>query len=1097
MSCNGINDRGVLEASREKPVSDGTPEPPPRRTVVVVGNGMVGHRFCERLIAGDRERRYRLVVLGEEPRAAYDRVHLTQYFTDRSADKLLLGGPGWYAAQGIELHLATRATRIDRALREVVTADDRHVPYDVLVLATGSAPFVPGVPGVEKRGVFVYRTIEDLEGILAFSAHARRAAVIGGGLLGLEAARAVHDAGLETHVVEVAPRLMPRQLDPAASALLETTIRALGVHVRLDQKLLQITGDDTATGLEFGGGEILDVDMVIFSAGIRPRDEIARDAGLVLGERGGVVVDDQLCTSDPLIFAVGEVALHRGLIYGLVAPGYEMAEVVARRLTGEEASFTGADLSAKLKLLGTDVATFGDPFQDPKTSRAIVYEDQVRGIYKKIVLDQAGGHMLGGILVGDAAEYGSLLHLTRSKAAVPDPHEALGFGGGGGKHTALPDEAQVCSCNNVLAGAIRLTVRNEEATTVADVKACTRAGTGCGGCLPLVEGLLNEELRAAGRTVKPTLCEHFAYSRQELFQIVAARSLTTFAALIAEHGRGVGCEICKPAIASILASLYNEPILKRDHATLQDTNDRFLANIQRNGLYSIIPRVPGGEITPDQLLAIGRVAKKYGLYTKITGGQRIDLFGARVEDLPNIWEVLVSAGFESGHAYGKALRTVKSCVGSTWCRFGVQDSTAFAIRVENRYKGIRAPHKLKGGVSGCVRECAEAQGKDFGLIATERGWNIYVCGNGGASPRHADLLVADIDEDTAIRYLDRFLMFYIRTADRLTRTSVWLDKMEGGIEHLRAVIVNDSLRIAADLERDMAKLVDSYFCEWADVVNDPEKRALFRHFADTRQGDPTVQLVRERGQFRPADSKHADLLPTARVHRLPVVHPAATRPAHPPFPNTLQWVRVAEVDDVPLDGGIAVRHGNSQIAVFRFASRGAWYATQNLCPHKCEMVLARGILGDQTGVPKVACPLHKKTFDLTSGRCLSGDELEIATFSVRVEGQDVLVELPPAQDLPRAPEGARAFYPVRDCPDGTDDSPWFTVKDGKLYPAHGHPEEMEESPWFEIKGNKVYPSHGHPQGTGGNPWFEIKGGNLYASYGHPEGIGGPPLYMMK
>jgi nitrite reductase (NADH) large subunit len=400
----------------------------------------------------------------------------------------------------------------------------------------------------------------------------------------------------------------------------------------------------------------------------------------------------------------------------------------------------------------------------------------------------------------------------------------------------------------------------------------------------------------------------------------------------------------------------------------------------------VVPRVPGGEITPEQLIALGLVAKKYDLYTKITGGQRIDLFGARVEDLPDIWEVLIHAGFESGHAYGKAMRTVKSCVGSTWCRYGVQDSTGFAIRIEHRYKGVRAPHKMKSAVSGCIRECAEAQGKDFGLIATEKGWNVYVCGNGGMSPRHADLLAADVDEDTAIRYVDRFIMFYIRTADRLTRTSVWLDKMEGGIEHLRDVIVNDSLGIAKDLERDMQSLVDTYECEWTGVVRDPEKRARFRHFANDSGGDPTVRLVRERGQLRPDESKAPlEPLQATRVRRLPIVR--------------REWVRLASVRDVPRDGGIAVKYGSAQIALFNFTSRGEWYATQNLCPHKREMVLARGIVGDHAGAPKVACPLHKKTFDLRTGQCLSGESFEIAAFPVRVEGDDVYVELPPQSEL--------------------------------------------------------------------------------------------------
>jgi nitrite reductase (NADH) large subunit len=965
-----------------------------RRTVVVVGNGMVGHRFCEQLIAHDRDGSYRIVVLGEERRVAYDRVHLSSYFANRSADKLLLGSREWYEAHGIELLLGTKAARIDRDAREVVTDSGVHVPYDTLVLATGSAPFVPNVPGIDKRGVFVYRTIEDLEGIIVRAGESRRAAVVGGGLLGLEAARAVLDCGLEAHVIEVAPRLMPRQLDATASALLETTIRNLGVHLRLDAKMQRIVGDEgVVTGIEFAGGDVLDVDMVIFSAGIRPRDELARSSGIALGERGGVIVDDTLRTSDPNIFAIGEVALHRGMIYGLVAPGYEMAETLAKNLTGGDGAFTGGDLSAKLKLLGTDVAMFGEPFGNPKATRSIVYEDQVRGIYKKLVLDADGTHVLGGVLVGDAGQYGRLLHLTRSKTPVTDPHHELRLGGGGGEATpgTLPDDAQVCSCNNVLAKTLRLKVREQEAGTVAELKACTRAGTGCGGCLPMVADILDAELKATGRGVKPTLCEHFAYSRQELFQIVASTRITTFTTLLAGHGTGKGCEICKPAVASILASVHNEHVLGAEHNTLQDSNDRFLANIQKNGLYSVIPRVLGGEITPDHLIVIGQVAKKYGLYAKLTGGQRIDLLGARLEQLPDIWEELIDAGMESGHAYGKALRTVKSCVGSTWCRYGVQDSTAFAVFIENRYKGIRSPHKLKGGVSGCVRECAEAQGKDFGLIATERGWNVYVGGNGGANPRHADLLVTDVDEATAVTYLDRFIMFYIRTADRLTRTSVWIEKMEGGIAHLRDVIVHDALGIAADLERDLQKLVDTYACEWAGVVNDPEKRARFRHFANDAAGDPTVRLARARGQTQPAASNTPrDPFHSAKVRRLPLLR--------------REWVRVASVRDVPFDGGIAVKYGDTQLAVFNFASRGEWYATQNLCPHKREMVLARGIVGEQAGAPKVACPLHKKTFDLGTGACLSGEALEIATFPVRVDGDDVLVELPPFAELAKVHE---------------------------------------------------------------------------------------------
>jgi nitrite reductase (NADH) large subunit len=962
-----------------------------RREIVVAGNGMVSHRFCEKMLEYDVDRRFRLVVIGEEPRPAYDRVHLTDYFTRRSAEALALGTADWYRENGIELRVGARVASIDREGRTVSTSHGDTLGYDVLVLATGSAPFVPNVPGTDKEGVFVYRTIEDLDAIIARSATARRAAVIGGGLLGLEAARAVLDAGLETHVIEIAPRLMPRQLDTPASAMLERTVRALGVHVHVDQRLVGFVGNGAVSGVELAGGGVIDADMVIVSAGIRPRDELARSAGIRVGPRGGVVVDDRLGTSDERVFAIGEVALHNDTIYGLVAPGYDMADALARNLTGGDASFGGSDMSAKLKLLGTDIATFGNPFHDATQARVVCVEDQVRGVYKKLVFRSDRRQLLGGILVGESSAYASLLHLTRSETELSEGLEELGLQPGAATSTgcALPDAAQLCSCNNVLAGTVRSVIREKSLMTVAQVKACTRAGTGCGGCVPAVTDLLQAELKAAGRAVKPRLCEHFAFTRQELFQIVAAKRIRTFAQLLAEHGSGSGCEICKPAVASILASLYNEPILDKRHRTLQDTNDRFLANIQRNGLYSVVPRVAGGEITPDQLIALGLVAKKYGLYTKITGGQRVDLFGARLDDLPTIWEELGAAGFESGHAYGKAMRTVKSCVGSTWCRYGVQDSTALAIRVENRYKGVRAPHKLKSAVSGCVRECAEAQSKDFGLIATERGWNVYVCGNGGATPRHADLLVADVDEETSIRLLDRFLIFYIRTADRLTRTSVWLEKMEGGIEHLRRVVVQDSLGIAADLEAQMQQLVDSYECEWAGVVRDPEKRAQFRHFANDARGDDGVRLLPERGQSRPDDLPRRDPVHEAKVRRLPLLRRS--------------WVRLASLRDVPAEGGIAARYGDAQIALFHFESRGEWYATQNLCPHKRAMVLARGILGDEGGAPKVACPMHKKTFDLATGRCLSGDDLELATFPVRVEGDDVFVELPPVEDLVAVP----------------------------------------------------------------------------------------------
>ena len=959
-----------------------------RKTVVVVGNGMVGHRFCERLVELDVDRQFQLVTFCEEPRAAYDRVGLSKYFTHRDAQQLMLADPAWYVRSGIELHVGDKVERIDRFGHQVYSRLGRTLDYDILVMATGSSPFVPPTPGIDLPGVFVYRTIEDLDRMLAWGATSRRAAVIGGGLLGLEAAKAVIDMGLEAHVIEFAPRLMPRQLDDRGSNVLINKIESLGAKVHLNKSAKQIVGDGRVTAMQFADGTELEVDMIVVSAGIRPRDELARECGLDLGPRGGVVVNDDLLTSDPDIYAIGEVALHRGMIYGLVAPGYEMAEVVAANLTGDRREFRGADLSTKLKLMGVDVASFGQYEADADVAKSLTFEDPLAGVYKKLLVTSDGRHLLGGMLVGDASDFTRLLSLCRSGKPLPGPAAELIIGAPATPSSAqeLDDDCQICSCNNVTKGALCQTIRSG-VTNLGELKKCTKAGTGCGGCLPMVNDLLNAELKRSGHAIDRSLCEHFPFSRQDLFQIVKVKQYRTFAELIEGHGRGHGCEICKPAVASILASLWNDQILDRDHATLQDSNDRFLANIQRGGTYSVVPRVPGGEITPDKLIALGVVAKKYGLYTKITGGQRVDLFGAPKYELPNIWSELIDAGFESGHAYGKALRTVKSCVGTTWCRYGVGDSVGFAIRIENRYKGLRSPHKIKAAVSGCTRECAEAQCKDFGLIATENGYNLYVCGNGGIKPRHADLLAADLDEETCIKYIDRFLMYYVTTADRLTRTSVWLEKLEGGIQHLRDVVILDKLEIAADLEAMMQRVVDTYRCEWNDVVNDPDKRRFFQQFVNTVETEPDIEIVSERGQQRPADWAD-DTVPLSQL----------TLPNGNKYGSTTQdhaWIRVGSVADFPTDGGGTIRYGYAQIAVFNFASRNEWYATSNMCPHKREFVLSRGILGDAQGEPKVACPLHKKTFSLKTGTCLTGESYAIDTYAVRIDGDDVMLWLPP------------------------------------------------------------------------------------------------------
>ncbi|OLT48189.1 nitrite reductase large subunit [Saccharomonospora sp. CUA-673] len=823
------------------------------RTLVVAGHGMVAHRLVEALRGDDVDGTWRIVVFGEETRPAYDRVALTSYVDTWNPDDLALDGAEYAADDNVELVLGDLVTSIDREAKQVTTASGRVQSYDALVLATGSRPFVPPVPGKDLPGVFVYRTIEDLDAIRSAVEHAQErrgrpsAAVVGGGLLGLEAAKALRDMGLSPHVVEMAPRLMPLQVDEGGGALLNRLITDLDVTVHTGTSTTAIELDGDRLQAKLGNGTELDVDLLVFSAGIRPRDDLAREAGLEIGERGGVLTDETCRTSDPDIFAIGECAALDGRVYGLVAPGYSMAEVAAATLMGKQASFPGADTSTKLKLMGVDVASFGDAHAVTEGSLEVVVGDAVNGSYKKLVVSDDAKMLLGGVLVGDAEEYNLLRPLVGSELPG-EPAALIGPAGGGDNAVgveALPDGAQVCSCNAVTKGDINAAIHDEGCDSVGSLKNCTRAGTSCGSCVPM----LGKLLAAGGIEQSKALCEHFSQSRAELFEIVQATRITTFSELVSRYGSGAGCAICKPAVASILATLGNGHVLGGEQAALQDTNDRFLANMQRNGTYSVVPRVPGGEITPEKLIVIGEVAKEFGLYTKITGGQRIDMFGATVDQLPQIWRRLVDAGFESGHAYGKALRTVKSCVGSTWCRYGQQDSVGLAVELELRYRGLRSPHKLKSGVSGCQRECAEARAKDFGIIATEDGWNLYVGGNGGAIPRHADLLVSGVDTEELIRIIDRFLMFYIRTADRLQRTAAWLDELEGGLDHLRAVVVDDSLGICADLEAAMAEHVSGYRDEWRGVLEDPEKLARFTTFVNAPETpDPTISFETEREQ---------------------------------------------------------------------------------------------------------------------------------------------------------------------------------------------------------------------------------------------------------
>ena len=834
--------------------------------LVVIGNGMVGHHFIERAIEKGLHDQFEIHVFAEEDRPAYDRVYLSSYFEHKDVSKLNLVDLSRYEDAQIQLHLNQRITNIDAANQCISTEDGTQIDYAELVLATGSYPFVPPIPGREHPHCHVYRTIKDLDDILstAEKPKVKKGVVVGGGLLGLEAAKALVTLGLETYVVEFAPQLMGVQLDAAGGDILKRKIEALGVKVltgKNTKAIIDNTLSDEASchlTMQFADDTSLDTDMIVFSAGIRPQDGIIKsnpECGIEIGTRGGILIDEACRTNAPNVYAIGECAVWDNTVFGLVAPGYSMASICAAQIAGDHAqTFTGADMSTKLKLMGVDVGSIGDAHGATENSLSYLYQNPAEGIYKKLVTTADNKRLLGAVLVGDTEDYNNLLQLFLNDIDLPTHPESLILPNVE-KPTMgienLPDSATICSCYNVTKGAICAAVE-DGAYTMAEVKSCTSAGTGCGGCAPMVKDTLGYQLTALGFEVNNDLCEHFAYSRQELYSLIRVQGIKTFDALLDEHGSGHGCEMFKPTVASILASCWNDYVLKPELTPLQDSNDYYLGNIQKDGTYSVVPRVPGGEITADKLIILGQVAKEFNLYTKITGGQRVDLFGARLDQLPDIWTQLVDAGFETGHAYGKSLRTVKSCVGNNWCRYGVDDSVGLALRLEDRYKGVRSPHKIKMGVSGCTRECAEAQSKDFGIIATENGWNLFVCGNGGMTPRHGELFATDLDTDTVVKYIDRIIMFYIKTADKLQRTSKWRESLEGGLEYLQAVIIEDSLGIAEELESQMQLLIDNYVCEWKATITDSEKLKRFRHFVNSEQGDDNVVFVTEREQIRPA-----------------------------------------------------------------------------------------------------------------------------------------------------------------------------------------------------------------------------------------------------
>ncbi|KIW63146.1 nitrite reductase [NAD(P)H], large subunit, variant 2 [Phialophora macrospora] len=1027
------------EVNGDKTLSEGR-----RKKVVVVGLGMVGIAFVEKLLKLDAKRReYDVVVIGEEPHLAYNRVGLTSFFQHRQVESLYLNPEAWYKGHptdALNYHLNTLATDIKPSEKVVITANGDTIPYDILVLATGSDALLPRhTPGHDAKGVFVYRTIDDLQKLIAFSATLKgtTGCVVGGGLLGLEAAKAMMDLEefSKVKLIERNRWVLSRQLDGDAGGMVVELVRNLGLDVMLSKRVGKIVAneDNAVKGVVFEDGEEMECSCIMFAIGIKARDELARKAGLRCADRGGgITIDDDLRTSDPNIYAIGECASWENQTFGLIAPGIEQADVLSFNLTQAKVhsprTFKRPDLSTKLKLLGVEVASFGDFFADrdgpkdlptrhvkraeraQKAVKALTYRDPFAAVYKKYLFTVDGKYLLGGMMIGDTKDYVKLVPMVKNKKQLEVPPSQLIIGAskeGDENADDLTDDTQICSCHNVSKGDVASVVKDGSCKSIGDVKSCTKAGTGCGGCMPLVQSIFNKAMKDMGQEVSNHICPHFKYSRSDLYNIVYVKKLKDFGEVMRDSGSdpdSLGCEVCKPAVASILSGMFNKHVMDKPLHGLQDTNDKYLGNIQRNGTFSVIPRVAGGEISPEKLIVIGQVAKKYGLYTKITGGQRIDMFGAKKQDLLDIWSELVAGGLESGHAYAKSLRTVKSCVGTTWCRFGIGDSVGLAVRLEERYKSIRSPHKLKGGVSGCVRECAEAQNKDFGLIATEKGFNIFVGGNGGATPRHSEVLAKDVPPDDVIPILDRYLMFYIRTADRLQRTARWVENLPGGIKYLREVILEDKLGICDELEKQMQELVGTFFCEWTEVLNDPDKRKAFQQFANSAENrDPAVEKVEERGQSRPAywakESAHDDFKGTRWT--------------------SLTWQPIVEAkrfQDLDTGSSQTVLRGDTQLAVFKL--KGKYYASQQMCPHRRTFGLSDGLVGETKGPDDckeskfyVSCPYHKRNFQLNgavdfenkaagAGSCSNDTSMSIATFAAEERDDGwVYLKLPPVQEM--------------------------------------------------------------------------------------------------
>jgi nitrite reductase (NADH) large subunit len=810
-----------------------------RERLVVIGNGMAGMRTVEELLKRDPIR-YRITVFGAEPHINYDRIGLSSVLAgEKEIGQLTIHSLAWYAENAIQLCAGDPVVSIDRTAKTVTAESGWVEPYDTLLLAMGSRPIVPPIPGLELPGVCAFRDIADVEQMIAASTEYRRAIVIGGGLLGLEAANGLMKRGMSVAVVHLAETLMERQLDPKAGRLLQRELTERGLNFFTNGQTEEIFGEGRVEGVRLADGREVPGDLVCMAIGIRPNIDLARACDLDINR--GIVVHDDLRTSDPAIFAVGECAEHRGKTYGLVAPLYEMAKICADHMAGDErtsAAYAGTILFTKLKVTGVDVFSAG-ALAGGEESGELTYHDTARQIYKKLVVRD--GKIDGVVLYGDVGDSNWYLDLLRSGEDITPFQDAILFGqsvvAAMGKVKPLSvadfaDDYQICGCNGVCKGTITQAITENGLTTLDEVRQHTKASASCGSCTGLVENLLVATAGAAAAKPKPSgICRCTTLTHEEVRARIPADGLKTIPQTMQDLGwaNPDGCHSCRPALNFYLLCAW--PGEYRDDAQSRFINERAHANIQKDGTFSVIPRMWGGVTNAKELRAIADVADRYAIPAiKVTGGQRIDMLGVPKDQLPAVWRDLNAAGMVSGHAYGKALRTVKTCVGSEWCRFGTQDSTGMGIALEHMTWGSWHPHKVKLAVSGCPRNCAESTIKDFGVIAVDSGWELHVGGNGGIKLRGTDFLCKVSTDAEVLEYCGAFLQLYREEARYLDRTAPWIERV--GLDYVKKRIVEDEAGRKALHRRFLHAQSFAQIDPWAEMANSEARSREFHALAE-------------------------------------------------------------------------------------------------------------------------------------------------------------------------------------------------------------------------------------------------------------------------